>query len=168
MAEVIVEGAPVFVKFFSSLDPSSDQYNEIDEILDLLKNNPGYGDKIRRNLWPELYVKKYGIHTLFRTRLSKGRRMMYTISGTRDSKMVTILEVLDHGEYENRFGTEAPLAQPFGNSVQSFQLWVVCENPCDGTFLVYHDFVRFFQILQYFSECRILDLSWQRPPELVP
>lgn len=64
MAEVIVEGAPVFVKFFSSLDPSSDQYNEIDEILDLLKNNPGYGDKIRRNLWPELCVKKYGIHTL--------------------------------------------------------------------------------------------------------
>ena len=110
MAAVIVEGAPVFVRFFSSLDPSSDQYREIDGVLDLLKNNPSHGDKIRRNLWPELYVKKYGIHTLFRIRLSKGRRMMYTISGTRDSKIVTILEVLDHGEYENRFGTAASAA----------------------------------------------------------
>ena len=29
---------------------------------------------------------------------------VYTVSGTRDSKIVTVLEVLDHKEYENRFG----------------------------------------------------------------
>ncbi len=100
----IVEGAPAFVRFRSSLDPRSDQYVEIDGILDLLKDNPGCGDRIRRGLWPRQYVKKYGIHTLFRIELSKGRRMLYTVSGTRDSKIVTVLEVLDHKEYENRFG----------------------------------------------------------------
>ena len=101
---VRVEGAPTFAKFRSSLDPRSDQYREIEGILDLLKDDPGCGDRIRRGLWPRQYVKKYGISTLFRIELSKGHRMTYTVSGTRDSKIVTVLEVLDHKEYENRFG----------------------------------------------------------------
>ena len=101
---VIVEGAPAFVRFRSSLDPQSDQYVEIEGVLDLLKSNPSCGDKIKYDLWPRQYVKKYGIHTHFRIELSKGRRMLYTVSGTRDSKIVTVLEVLNRKEYENRFG----------------------------------------------------------------
>ena len=103
MAEIIVKGLREFVRFYSSLDSSSDQYSEIDRILDLLKENPGLGDKVRRNLWPKQYVKKYGIHTLFRIRLGGGYRMTYTVSGTPSSKIVTVLEVMNHKEYENKF-----------------------------------------------------------------
>lgn len=101
---VMVEGAPAFIKFRSSLDLRSSQYREIEGILDLLKDDPRCGDRIRRGLWPRQHVKKYGIPTLFRIELSKGRRMMYAVSGTHGSKIVTVLEVLDHKEYENRFG----------------------------------------------------------------
>lgn len=104
MSEITVNGGPTFLKFFSSIDPTSDQYREIDHILDLLKKDPELGDRIKRSLWPRIYVTKYGIHTLFRIRLGKGYRMTYTVSGTRSSKIITILEVLDHGEYEKRFG----------------------------------------------------------------
>ncbi len=72
----MVEGGPIFLKFFSSLDDSSDQYREIDHVLDLLKRNPELGDRIKRSLWPKLYVRRYGIHTLFRIRLGKGHRMV--------------------------------------------------------------------------------------------
>ena len=103
VSEIIVEGGPVFYKFFSLLDSSLDQYREINNVLDLLKENPDLGDKIRRNLWPKYYVRKYGIHTLFRIKLNDGYRMIYTISGKNNSKIVTILDVLTHKEYEKRF-----------------------------------------------------------------
>ena len=48
-------------------------------------------------------MKKYGIHTLFRVRLGKGYRMTYTVSGTRNSRIVTVLKVMDHKECESRF-----------------------------------------------------------------
>jgi len=61
--KIIVEGAPEFMKFYSAMDPKTSQYREVDGILDLLKENPELGDKIKRDLWPQLYVHRYGIHT---------------------------------------------------------------------------------------------------------
>ena len=43
MTEIIVKGVREFVRFYSSLDSSSDQYREIDRVLDLLKGNPCLG-----------------------------------------------------------------------------------------------------------------------------
>ena len=103
MTDVVVNAVAELKKFFDALDPSSEQYKNIYKILHLLKENPEYGDKVRRELWPNWYVKKYGIKTLFRVELNKGDRMIYTISGTRDSKNVTILEILNHKDYEKRF-----------------------------------------------------------------
>ena len=48
-------------------------------------------------------MKKYGIHTLFRIRLGGGYRMTYTVSGTPNFKIVTVLKVMNHKEYENKF-----------------------------------------------------------------
>jgi len=64
--KIIVEGAPEFMKSYSSMDPKTSRYKEIDGVLDLLKENPDLGDKIKRNLWPQSYVRRHGIHTLFR------------------------------------------------------------------------------------------------------
>lgn len=102
--KILVRGAPEFMKIFDSLDKKGDRYKEIDSALELLKRDYTVGDKIAKNRWPEIYIKKYGINTLFRFKLSQGWRMIYTISGTKEEKICTILEALDHTQYEKRFG----------------------------------------------------------------
>ena len=101
--KISVRGAPDFMEFFNSLDKTSDRYEEINEALDLLKKNYAKGDKIPRNLWPK-YFKEHQIHTLFRFKLRSGWRLVYTVYGTKQEKVCTILEAFDHKEYEKRFG----------------------------------------------------------------
>jgi hypothetical protein len=101
---ISVRGAPDFMEFFNSLDKTSERYKEINEALDLLKKNYAQGDKIQRNLWPKKYSKEHQIHTLFRFKLRSGWRLVYTVYGTKQEKVCTILEVFDHKEYEKRFG----------------------------------------------------------------
>ncbi len=70
--KITVEGAPEFMKAYSSINKKASQYQKIDDILELLKKNPGLGDRIRQKLWPRQYVQKYGIHNLFRIKLNDG------------------------------------------------------------------------------------------------
>lgn len=83
--KIIIEGAPEFMKFYYSMNrkTSSSQYKEINDVLELLKNHPDLGNRIKHNLWPRKYIRKYGIHNLFRVKLNDGWRLMYTISGTK-------------------------------------------------------------------------------------
>ena len=62
------------------------------------------GQKIQRKLWPKTYVQKYGINNLWRLRLDDNNRMLYTILGEQVRIMTVILEVLNHREYDRRFG----------------------------------------------------------------
>ncbi|MBW1731420.1 MAG: type II toxin-antitoxin system RelE/ParE family toxin [Deltaproteobacteria bacterium] len=62
------------------------------------------GQKIQRRLWPRYYVRKYGINNLWRLRLDDFWRMIYTILGDQVRIVAVILEVLDHREYDKRFG----------------------------------------------------------------
>jgi mRNA-degrading endonuclease RelE of RelBE toxin-antitoxin system len=62
------------------------------------------GQKIPKNLWPKYYVQKYDINNLWRLRLDDYWRMIYTIMGTQVRIVTVILEVLDHKEYDKRFG----------------------------------------------------------------
>ena len=101
--KISIDGSPTFMKFFRSLDEESRQYKEINDNLDLLKLDPVIGDRIRKELWPKSYIKKYGIHTLFRMELNGGWRLIYTISGNKKNIMCTILEIFDHKEYEKKF-----------------------------------------------------------------
>ena len=100
----IVEGTREFVRFMRTVNRTSISQSEIDEILLRLQRHSAYGDKIRSDLWPSHYVQKYGIRVLFRIRLTGGWRLLYTVSKTREDVIVTILEVMDHTEYQNRFG----------------------------------------------------------------
>lgn len=99
-----VRGAPDFMRFYNSLDKKSKEYREIEDVLDMLKEDCSRGDKIPRDRWPKKYVREHQIQTLFRYRLRSGWRLIYTVYGTRDEKACTILEVFDHSEYEKRFG----------------------------------------------------------------
>ncbi len=102
--KVSVECAPYFIKVLTSCDKNSKRYKEVDYILDLLKQDPLHGDQIRKKIWPTKYVQKYGIHNLFRVRLSDGWRLIYTDSTNRNAKIVSVLDVLSHKEYEKVFG----------------------------------------------------------------
>jgi len=102
--KISVNGSSEFIKVFKSLDAKSELYKEINNALDLLKEDVFRGDKISQDLWPKKYIRKYSIHTLFRYELSHGWRLIYTIYGTKLEIICTILEVLPHKEYEKRFG----------------------------------------------------------------
>jgi hypothetical protein len=102
--KISVRGAPDFIKFLNSLDKKNEQYKELNDVLDTLKKNYLHGDKIPRDRWPRKYINEHQIHTLFRYKLKSGWRLIYTIYGTKQEKVCTILEAFDHKEYERRFG----------------------------------------------------------------
>lgn len=56
--------------------------NSIDRMIGILKENPQYGDPIRKELIPDSF-KKNGIQNLYRAELSNFWRMLYTVEGNR-------------------------------------------------------------------------------------
>ncbi len=62
------------------------------------------GKKIPKKLWPAEYVRKYGINNLWKLNLDSYWRMVYTIVGTRIELVTVILDVMDHSEYDRKFG----------------------------------------------------------------
>jgi len=69
-----------------------------------LVENYEAGQKIQRKLWPKYYNQKYGINNLWRLKLDDYWRMIYTLIGEQVRIVAVILEVLDHKEYDKRFG----------------------------------------------------------------
>ena len=76
----------------------------IDKGIARLVENYESGQKIQKKLWPRYYVRKYGINNLWRLRLDNYWRMIYTVIGERVRIVAIILEVLDHKEYNKKFG----------------------------------------------------------------
>ena len=70
--EIKVWGSPKFMEFYGALSKSSDLYKEIDNALDLLKEDPDRGDRIQRDRWPKCYVQSFNVQTLFRFELREG------------------------------------------------------------------------------------------------
>ncbi|MBL7160934.1 MAG: hypothetical protein ISS93_03750 [Candidatus Aenigmarchaeota archaeon] len=62
------------------------------------------GQKIQKRLWPKYYVQKYGISNLWRLRLDDYWRMIYTLLNGKIRIVAVILDVIDHKEYNKRFG----------------------------------------------------------------
>ncbi len=69
-----------------------------------LTENYQAGQKIQNRLWPKHYIQRYGITNLWRLRLDDYWRMIYTLIGEKVRIIAVILEVLDHKEYNKRFG----------------------------------------------------------------
>ena len=62
------------------------------------------GQKIQKRLWPRYYEQKYGISNLWRLRLDSYWRMIYTIIGESLRIVTVVLEVMNHKDYDKRFG----------------------------------------------------------------
>jgi hypothetical protein len=74
-----------------------------DRIKDILKNNPQYGDPIKKELIPE-ELKILGIQNLYRTELSNYWRMLYTVEGNAVEIFLFVLNIVDHKDYNKLFG----------------------------------------------------------------
>jgi len=75
----------------------------IERIIEILKDNPQFGEPIRKDLFPKELIEK-GITNLYRAELSNFWRMLYTIEGNKIEIFVFVLKIVDHPEYNKLFG----------------------------------------------------------------
>lgn len=75
----------------------------IGRIINILKDNPQFGDPIRKELIPDNY-KKAGIRNLYRVELTNYWRMLYNLQGTKIEVFLFILNIIDHPTYNKIFG----------------------------------------------------------------
>ena len=78
-------------------------FDFINRAINDMKQNPTYGVKIPKNLWPKKYVQGYGITNLWKYDLPNSWRLIYTIETDEVKILNIILEWFDHKEYERRF-----------------------------------------------------------------
>jgi len=80
--------------------------NAINKKVELIKSNVHYGNPIAKKLIPKEYIAKYGVSNLFRVELPNFWRMLYTLTGggTEIEIIAFVLDVMDHKEYNKKFG----------------------------------------------------------------
>ncbi|MDD5649515.1 MAG: hypothetical protein PHF86_03740 [Candidatus Nanoarchaeia archaeon] len=89
---------------FNSLPAEDFIKKSIIKAVQDLKNNAFAGIHIPKRLFPDEYVKKYGIKNLWKYDLPRGWRLVYTITSENEIDLISaILEWTDHKEYERRF-----------------------------------------------------------------
>lgn len=72
--------------------------------IEILKANPEYGIQIPKNRIPKDYVQRYDATNLWKVNLSGAWRMIYTVRGTEVDIVALILDILDHRDYDKKFG----------------------------------------------------------------
>ena len=77
--------------------------NSIQRIIDILKENPQFGDPIEKRKIPKAYMKQ-GIRNLYRCELSNYWRLIYTLEGTKIEIFAFVLNIMDHKKYNKLFG----------------------------------------------------------------
>ncbi len=78
--------------------------NSIKQKIDFLKRNPQYGTHIPKNKIPKEYIINYDVNNLWKVNLSGAWRMIYTIKGSKIEIISLILDILNHKNYEKKFG----------------------------------------------------------------
>ena len=80
--------------------------NAVKQKSDLIKENPHYGNPIKKSLIPKEYVDKYEVTNLFRVELPNFWRMLYTLTeGETTIEIISfVIDIIDHKEYNKKFG----------------------------------------------------------------
>jgi hypothetical protein len=99
-----VKADKTVAEFISALDSESHLRQIIDKALDVLKENMFAGQKIEKKKFPKTYIQRYNIASLYKYNLDKSHRLTYTIVADSSGVAVVVLEILNHNEYEKRFG----------------------------------------------------------------
>jgi hypothetical protein len=93
-----------FLELKKRQDPEARKLlSSIKRIIEILKDNPQYGDPIKKDLIPKTY-KKEGITNLYRTELTNYWRMIYTLQGNKIEVFAFVLNIVDHQTYNKLFG----------------------------------------------------------------
>lgn len=113
MKNVRVIFSPEAEEVYNNLNekaPNSKQeriiFNAINKKIELIKSNIHYGEPIPKNLIPKEYKVKYNVANLFWVGLPNFWRMIYTLTDgeTKIEIISFILDVLDHKQYNKKFG----------------------------------------------------------------
>lgn len=107
-----VIGAPGFDKEFEELKKRAKQGDGesiylikiIEKGIEKLKYDYKYGDHISKEKIPKEYTEKYGVKNLWKLDLSHFWRLIYTVRGTEVEVISILLEVIDHKNYDRKFG----------------------------------------------------------------
>jgi len=78
--------------------------NSIKQKIDLLRDNPEYGIHIPKDRTPKGYIRDYDVNNLWKINLSGAWRMIYTIRGSEVEIISLILDILNHKDYNKKFG----------------------------------------------------------------
>ncbi|MEK6936040.1 MAG: hypothetical protein AABW67_04575 [Nanoarchaeota archaeon] len=90
--------------FISLAENSPLKKSIIKAILDL-KENAFCGEKIKKELIPKEYIRKYKIDNLFWYKLSKDWRLVYSVAKDNIEVLAVIIEYFSsHKDYERKFG----------------------------------------------------------------
>lgn len=79
-------------------------FRSIERVKGWLKENPFVGDQVKKELIPNCYIQKYGITNLWRIELSNYWRLIYTIQSNEIEIIDFVLEIIDHKQYDKKFG----------------------------------------------------------------
>ena len=78
--------------------------NSIKQKIELLRDNPQYGVHIPKDRIAKEYIKEYDLNNLWKVNLSSAWRMIYTIRGSEVDIISLILDIVNHKEYNKKFG----------------------------------------------------------------
>ncbi|MEK6946915.1 MAG: hypothetical protein AABX32_04880 [Nanoarchaeota archaeon] len=76
----------------------------INRIFDILASNPFYGENAKKDLIPKEYRQKYDADNLFIADLPDYWRMIYTLESDEIEIIAFVLDIVDHGKYNKKFG----------------------------------------------------------------
>ncbi len=74
--------------------------------IELIKQNPHYGEPVAKNLIPKEWTQNYGIRNLFHVELANYWRLMYSlVLGQNENEMIAfVLDISSHPEYDKKMG----------------------------------------------------------------
>ena len=92
-----------FETLFNSLSEKHWLKKAIKRTIENLKYNVFSGERIKKKLIPEEYVRKHDIDNLFWYPLPKSWRLVYSVVSNKFETLAVIMEYFDHKNYERRF-----------------------------------------------------------------
>jgi len=88
---------------FNSLPENDWLKKAIERAIEKLKENVFTGQKIKNELIPKEYVKKYRVNNIWWYPLPNAWRLIYSIAADKVEILAVIIEYMDHKNYERRF-----------------------------------------------------------------
>jgi hypothetical protein len=76
----------------------------IKQKIEFVRANPFYGDNMPKVLIPDEYSSKYKADNLWRVELINYWRMIYTIKGDQVEVICFVLDIINHKDYDKKFG----------------------------------------------------------------